>query len=315
MSLYRDLLQKDEWLIAAWFGGRTLYVKERTWKITGPLPSLHGWHTFRINGRTASYDPEAEMPVNEEPPNSIENEVCGYLVGDRILADVAVVFENDWKQPEIFPVVRLLPEGLERFARISAGTPWVGGPFVFAGYEMPLGPEEDVLRAFEDQAPNLNHIKGVTPALNAAFMFESWQRAEAALRRLERDRLRREEEARQARLDAMAALEARIGKSEARRELAKIDFETAARAALAISGSEYLSHRAGQRDEFVVRFRFMERRFECVCDDRLSIVDAGICLVRHYDGYDSSKEFTLETLPSVIKEAIDTGLLVVRRHA
>ncbi|MFP2911565.1 hypothetical protein ACLESD_42370, partial [Pyxidicoccus sp. 3LFB2] len=59
-----------------------------------------------------------------------------------------------------------------------------------------------------------------------------------------------------------------------------------------------------------VTYAFMDERFISIVDeDSLQVVDAGVCLA----GADS--EVTLESLPSVIREAINTGVLVITRHA
>jgi hypothetical protein len=64
----------------------------------------------------------------------------------------------------------------------------------------------------------------------------------------------------------------------------------------------------------VVRFRAEAMRFECVVDRlALSVVDAGICLQDHRTGRRDDKLLSLESLPSVIREAIRTGRLHVYR--
>jgi hypothetical protein len=72
----------------------------------------------------------------------------------------------------------------------------------------------------------------------------------------------------------------------------------------------------------IVRFRFDNRRFECTCDEKtLRIIDSGICLTAHEDdrefegGTRGDDFFVLESLPGVIKEAIEDHKLVVYRHA
>jgi hypothetical protein len=52
-----------------------------------------------------------------------------------------------------------------------------------------------------------------------------------------------------------------------------------------------------------------------VADEDLRIVDSGICLIDHDTGERGDTLFTLESLPAVIKEAIDDGKLVIFRHA
>lgn len=59
-----------------------------------------------------------------------------------------------------------------------------------------------------------------------------------------------------------------------------------------------------------VRFRFLGETFICVVDSAtLQVHDAGVCL----DGADEA--LTLESLPSAIREAHDTGRLVITRRA
>jgi len=66
--------------------------------------------------------------------------------------------------------------------------------------------------------------------------------------------------------------------------------------------------RNGQR-QAVVRYRLGGRRFECIIDtESLQIVDAGICL----SGAD--EELNLSSLPSAVREAIESGQLHVFRH-
>ncbi len=57
-----------------------------------------------------------------------------------------------------------------------------------------------------------------------------------------------------------------------------------------------------------MRYRLGRQRFECVIDTHsLQIVDAGICL----DGTD--QELNLSSLPSAVREAIESGQLHVFR--
>jgi hypothetical protein len=169
---------------------------------------------------------------------------------------------------------------------------------------------------------SLAGIKGVTPALESAFWIETERRTRAERRRaeLEAARLREEEEARRAaeRDRLVEAARTSVGTAEGRRALAQVDFLAAAKAALAVGGAQYLEHRKSSlvraRPEYTVRFRHIGRRFECVVDQNLRIVDAGICLVDHRTGVRWDNVLTLESLPSVIREADAEGKLVVFRR-
>lgn len=311
---WQDLLHKDnERIVLPWIGGREVRSFSRAWTLVGPTPAEHGWYSFNLlKGRTVTLHEAAEPLVA-----TLGQVHFGYLVGDhfvteqlleRIAIDPAVIAKRLHR-------VHLINDNVDRFAHVSVGSVTSDGPVFFRQVEMPLGPEEDVLRAYEDQAADINAIKGVTPALDAAFRMASWQRAEAVRRRAELERLRLEEEAKRAAEERRQNLIKQLGDGAGRREMAKVDFETAARAALAVGGAELLDwNKVRNRNEWVVRYRLDRRRFECVCDERLHIVDAGICLVNHATGERGDTKFTLESLPAVVREAMREGVLVVFRN-
>lgn len=309
---WQDLLQTgDETLVSPWVEGRVLRHEERAWAIEGRLPREPGWFTFRLSGRKAW----CEGPV-EATPETLRHRVRGYLVGDRVVLDDVRVDPQPATIYRFAESVHLLDLGLDRFVRIAAGRTHEDGPLVFAGLEMPLGPEEDVLKAYLDQTPTVDAVKGVTPALDAAFRMETWQRIEAERRRAKLERQRREEEERRQREERRQELIIQLGDGAGRRKMALEDFGAAARAALAVGGATYLDHRrSARRGEMVVRYRHHNRRFECVCDEKtLRIIDAGICLTDHDTGERGDNYFTLESLPVVIDEADREGKLVVFRR-
>jgi hypothetical protein len=206
---------------------------------------------------------------------------------------------------------------LDRFVRISAGRFYEDGPLIYENQEFPLGPEDEVQIAYFDEKPTVNHVVGVAPALDAAFRVETWRRAEA-------ERIRREEEERRAREERQRRIRESLGTGDGRRQVAAEDFGQAARAALAVGGARYLDHvDSHSRNEKIVRFMVDHRRYECVCDAlTLRIIDSGICLTNEgyrdvhgvAPGASGNTLFTLESLPSVIREADRAGALVVFRH-
>jgi hypothetical protein len=314
---WRDLLQEgDESVSLPWVGGRSLRSKDRTWHIQGKLPPEQGWHSFKLSGRNATWasttDPQTDL---------LKYKVRGYLVGDHIVPDGASVDPDPTRIHAFAERVHFLEPGLDRFVRVVAGRVFEGGPLIYESLEMPLGPEDEVLQFFLDQKTSVDAVKGVAPALDAAFRMEVWQRVEAERRRAELERVRREEEARRAVEERRQRLVEQLGDAAGRREMARVDFGEAAKAALAVGGAVYLDSRDSyNRGEKVVRFRFNGQRFECVCDNQLRIVDSGICLTAHYDDDDFEEGtkgdtfFTLESLPGVIAEAQREGKLVVFRR-
>lgn len=315
------LLGEKQTLTLPWVGGRKLWGQSRTWKLAGKLPPEFGWHQFEVDGsRKATWSGESWMDdeVLEARPN-----VCGVLVGDRLIPDGAAVVPDPKQIVSQTLQVHLVEPGLERFTRARAAQ-LQGGAWVYFRQEFPLGPEAQVLDAFLERKASVDDVPEVTPALDLAFRFESFRREEAELWRALQEEAAREEAERVAREEAAARrVEAHrrrmvelTGTGGGRRELAGRDFEAAARAALRVSGAELLDHRnARNRGEKVVQFRYQRRRFECVVDARsLRIIDSGICLVDHGTGEKGDTYFTLESLPVVIAQAMREGRLVVFRH-
>ncbi|MFA5054195.1 MAG: hypothetical protein WC565_09060 [Parcubacteria group bacterium] len=309
---WQDLLQTpDETIVCPWFGGRELRTWSRTFRLEGRLPRASGWYEFRIGGgRKATLKGPAE-------PNfeALRVKLRGYLVGDRLVLDDVRLEINPAKIIEATEEVHFVEPGLDWLVRAVVGRAYEGGPLVFESQDMPLGPEPEVEQAYLDQAESLETIKGVTPSLEAIFRLEVWRRAEAEKRRVELERLRREEEERLAREAAWLEMTEKLGDAIGRRQMAQVDFVEAARAALAVGGATYRASRPGyNRGEMIVQFRHLNRNFECICDQQLRIVDAGVCLTDHDTGVRGDTWFTLESLPSVITEADRAGVLVVFRH-
>lgn len=254
-----------------------------------------GWYVWSVKGRKASFPQIAEPQVE-----ALGWVRPGCLIGDRI------IFDEDRTPSQVY----FVEPGLVKFTRISVGKIYPEGPWIYRGLEMPLGVEDAVLHAFEDRLPSLDGLKHVTPALSTAFRIETEYRLYQERLEVDREEKRRQEEER-ARVEEMRR---RLGDAGARREIAKIDFEAAARAALREGGAEFLSTMRGQRGEHIVRYKVDLQRLECVVDDQLHILDAGICLTDHDTGIKYDDILTLESLPSVVREAEREGRLVVWRH-
>lgn len=312
---WKDLLQKEETITLPWVGGKYLQSLNRTWQIEGPLPREHSWVEFKVGARKATVIRSVGIDYDVVMA-ALDHFVHGYLVGDRIVLDNIRVAPEPQQLVSYSERVHICEEGTERFTRISAGRVYSDGPLIFRCTEMPLGPEFEVQNAFLNKVDSVINIKGVSPALDAAFRMESWYRAEAERRRAEAERRRREEEERRLQEERRAQLVAQLGDGAGRRAMAQVDFTEAARAALAIGGAEYLDHRRSyNRGEMVVTFRVGQRRYECTCDAHtLQIIEAGICLTDHDTGERGDTFFTLESLPGVIREAERRHALHVFRH-
>jgi hypothetical protein len=307
---WRDLLQTgDEKVTLPWLGGGTLYSAAQRWSIEGRHPKEYGWHTFKITNRSARVEGPAEAQ-----PDLLQHSVRGYLVGDRLVADDARVDPDPKRIVEHSEQVFLLDEGIDRFARVRAGRINKEGPLIYQGLEMPLGQEDQVLEAYLEQKTSVADLKSVPPALDAAFRMESWQRAEAERRRVELERIRREEEEKRQKEERRKELVKKLGDGDGRRQMALHDFDAAARAALAVGGAVFLDAKKLRHNEWAVRYRLDRQRFECVCNERLSIIDAGICLIDHDSGEKGDTFFTLESLPAVVQQAQRERRLVIFRH-
>tara|TARA_R100000656_G_scaffold104176_1_gene76017 strand:- start:48123 stop:49067 length:945 start_codon:yes stop_codon:yes gene_type:complete len=310
---WRDLLQEeDERVVAPWTGGRSLRLGPRKWKIRGRLPEEPGFYSWEVSGRVAS-DPQ-EADAIEAVENADAKTQLGYLVGDFFVSDLEGGECSLERLGDRFERVRLIEPGLDFFDRVEVCRLVDGGPLYYVQQAFPLGPEGEVTEAFESQEDSLNSISGVAPALDLAFRARTWYRAqqerlreEARLRR-EAEERRREEEAR------IASIRESLGDGAGRRQMAALDFEEAARAALAVGGASLLSIRAGRsRNEHVVRYQLDDgRRFECVCDSMMSILEAGVCLTDERTGEKGDTLFTLESLPVVVRDAMNNGAVIFR---
>ena len=110
----------------------------------------------------------------------------------------------------------------------------------------------------------------------------------------------------QLRAEVEAAKEQRIQERKDRKETA----EERVWAALEKAGATFESSRHVRNTQLEVVFAFMGERFICLVDeDTLQVLDSGICL-----GHPpADRELTIDSLPAVIKEAIETDRLVILR--
>ena len=309
---WKDLLSKGEQQVLPWVGGRELIdagvlgKPKRIYRLSR-LPQEYGWYNFELSGRKAS-PLKKDTCVWDRFYLGGDKVVRGYVVGDRLVPDDARVETVPERLIEQTQPIALVEGGLDRFAKGYGAILQDDLPLVYVGMLFPEGPELEVEVAYQDRLPSVDHIPGVSPALDLAFRWLTWVRDEQEEHERKLEEGRAKEEARQQVLKDM-------GTGLGRRNLAQRDFNAAARAALSLSGSELLDVREGRGEhEKIVQYRFRHRRLECVVHaETLRVIDSGVCLNRH--GEKGDTYFTLESLPGVIGQALDMRRLVVYRHA
>lgn len=282
---WRSLIPKNEVISHPWTGGREIIHNDRWFFIDSRLPPEHGWHRFAVNARKAQWCNSTEAPVNLKITDR------GYLVGDKLINDS---INANWSSVHMWAnssKVLLLENGLPKFTRIACHR-HEDGRLILAQVEFPLGPEDEANAAL--LSGTYTTIKSALPSLDAALKIELWVKEEEKRELAEQEQIRVNQQIHQRRQNF---------------EFRLID-------ALTPVGATLLDHYAGYLPfEEVVQFKFRRRSFECVINkNTLQITDAGICLRNHATGFVGDTLFTLESLPSVINEAMNTDKLVIYRH-
>jgi len=309
---YRKFLsQPTEWVLP-YFGGFGVAGRGRRFRVKEP--AAPGWWRFRVEGRNAA-------PLGPSEPVELSSlpRVRGHLVESWLFSSGTEVERVELLPAEEPPV----------FAIVSARR-WESGELVFESLEFESEAEERVRRALEERT-GIDDVKGVGAGLRRAFAHAVLRRRGDALgidvsplesraRALEvasggeraadeilveRARVRREELERRRFRRAVADANARDLRSPRNDRNAR---ERAA-AALERAGASLLGTRNLGDGTIEVTFRFLGQRFISVVDlASFQVYDAGICL----SGED--RLVNLESLPSVIREAMDTDQLNITRH-
>lgn len=346
---YRKFLGKTDTVVAPWWGGRSIDAPGRQLRL-GAAPEKPGWYEFELKGRVASVKQAVDAPSLDELPRVRGFTWRDRLVGDGARAEVLRLMPEE-ELARFSPVTArrwhggaLLYEGVEFESEAEAGVrealakgeglkaiSGVAAPlraaFAFALIEqvarrlgVPVAPSE--IRA---------HLSRIAD--------EGTPGAEAVVRALIAEREETERELRelrarlaaaQVREDLAAAREARAAEQHFREQaelLTRDDLERAraargdraprgrhvedlAWAALEKAGAQFESCRHLGRNQLEVIFGFMDERFISIVDaTTLQVIDSGICL-----GHPPRDDLiTLDSLCGVIREAIDTGRLVILR--
>lgn len=312
-----------------YLGGFDAYAQGRTLRLAEPSELAPGFYGAKVTGRRATLGARVEPFGLEALPAHDGHFACGYvaLAGAKA-ARLELLGEAE---PDALAPVRgrLHPTGV----------------LLLAETKLEDEPEAEA-RGRLDDGRGLDGLRGVGATLRVAFALETVQRVardmrvevapaeilphvmaiaeEGAARAralLTAILLRRREEA--GRLEEQARARAMAQAHEALREHVRqtahrvrqqaaprlTPVERADRALTAAQATLLHARRITERGQLEVRFRFMGEIFISVVDDEtLHVFDAGICL----DGAD--EEVTLESLPSVIREAIEEERLVITRR-
>jgi hypothetical protein len=328
---YRKFLGKEEERVLPYLGGAFLHAADRRLRLAAE-PFAPGWYRFRIKGRDAT-------PLGPADPEALEAlpAVRGHLVGERLVREGAIAERLHFLPPEEPP--RLSPCRARR---------WHSGELLFDTLDFESEAEEAARRALEEDA-SLAQVKSVPATLRAAFgyaVLEAESRrlgipaapaelrphlgrvaelgrpeAERALRALAAERVlaaREMMELQRRRQVVVLAQQAVAQQGQQavqggwQRRGGEADAVARAEMALDAAGARMRSARGLGNGNLEVIFTFMDERFISVVSmATLQVVDSGICL-----GHPPRDDLvTLESLPSVIKEAIDTDRLVILRHA
>ncbi len=313
---YTKFLAKKEILVLPYFGGARVEARDRRLRLKGEAEP--GWWEFEVEGRNATPLRKTDAADISDLPATRGHYACGWLFSNgRDMGRFALPLDDE-------------PEPLAP----CTGRRWYSGHLLFDCVDFEDEAEDGARRALEEGAP-IRDIKGVGPGLRAAFGFALVAAAarsedipvspreagphvhdvadrgmaaaedvvtEIARQRAEWEALLAEERHERELIEVAHA--ARVRGARRARDIGDICDRV-----LMAAGARMLRWRRTGQDMVEVTFEFMDERFISLVDARtLNVYDSGICL----SGAD--QQLTLESLPSAIREAIDTGQLHITRH-
>ena len=324
MADFRRFLAPVEPVVLPYFGGTRVDAADRRWRVAsepapapGPAP---GWWRFRIEGRRA-------VPVEPAPAGELAglSVVRGHWTGGWVVVDGRRIER-----------VALVPDDEPPPLGRVAARRWYSGDLVFDALEFEDDAELGARHALEELRP-LGELRGVAPSLRVAFgiaLGEAVARelgAPASVRELAPRAVAFADRGRDAVREWLAELAAERQRAEAdaRRRAEAIRREAAASTARArarhgdpVQRADDALDGAGAR---MVSCRRLERgarldvgyevdgtRVMSIVDAAtLQVIDPGVCL-GHGNEY---RALTLDAMPSVVREAIETGRLNLTRRA
>lgn len=312
-------------MVLPYLGGPSVSTPDRRLRVTARVDV--GWWRFAVQGRRATAEEAAEAPPLDELPR-----IRGHLVGEWL-------FVSGDRAERIF----LLPEEEAPLLSLASARRWPSGDHLFDALDFDDDAIETARTALLDDRL-LGATKGVSPALRAAFGFAFLVRHarrrgltvsprevvgrthEIALGAITPELFLHELEARHYQrrphdIPSATSLpfpSGRLGHPRAplgprvSRGLRDRTLDNApdrAAAVLEAAGAVLLDTRSLGGRNLEVVFRFDGERFIAVVDwQTLHVYDAGICLSGH------DEELGLDSLPSVIREAVNTDQLHITRR-
>jgi len=300
---FRGFLAPREPVVLPYVGGTRVDAADRRLRVDTAIAP--GWWRFRIDGRRAvPMEPAAAVDLGALP--ALRGHWAGgwIFVSGRELGRIALPPDEE-------------PAPL---SRITARR-WYSGDLLLESIDFEDDAELEARRALEEQRP-LREVRGVVPSLRAAFGYAlaaavgrsigvpvspreaapnvlAFADGGADTVRTFLEILVEHRQRQQVRSTAgRAAVRVRPGDPIARAD-----------AALDAAGARLFAHRRAGHGLLEVTFECEGERIVCVVDPgTLHVFDAGICL----SGAD--EELTLDSLPSVVREAIRTDRLHITRH-
>jgi hypothetical protein len=320
---YTKFLNKKEEAILAYLGGPFAYGKDRRLRVAEPRPQ-NGFHKFEIKGRDATAIERVESPELGKLPRVRGHHVRGWILSQDLRSRAERI--------ELMPAEEPMPFAIVRARR------WHSGDLVFESLDFDTEVEDAARLRLEEKAP-LGELKGAPLSLRTAYgvaLAFAWA-AELGAHISVREALpaagriaeggegvarpflvqlgaRRAEEMEARRIRAI--IEGRPAgppplayRTPARERPTLENAAIRAEQALDAAHARMLSSRHLGNGNIEVTWSFMGERFISVVDGiSLHVYDSGVCLA----GEDEL--VTLDSLPSVIREAIETDVLVITRH-
>jgi hypothetical protein len=310
MDFRKFLAATSDPIVLPYFGGTRVDTADRRLRVApGSSVVEPGWWKFRVDGRRA-------IPLERAEPVDLS-----------ALPAVRGHWAEGWIYASGKELVRVALPPAEEPAPLArcTGRRWHSGDLLLESIDFEDDAELEARAALEEGRP-LGALRGVTPSLRAAFGYavaaavarsldipvsprevaghvhEIADAGSAAattfLQAIAEERRRAAETIRLRTMVGTARPRARAGDPAARADTA-----------LEGAGARMLNCRRLPGSQLEVRFELAGERIICVVDaDSLQVLDAGVCLAG------ADRELTLDSLPSVLREAIETDQLNITRH-